>query len=175
MEKYNTVDKKQVEQAVAQTVKYLSSWTRQQLKEILNQQANQKKPLIVKLGNNGYLVGNYALRKNSDSWSMIYRYDDQELLFSNHESAMFYAILQQTGKILLANQIFNQDQSVSRLQSKILMYKLRYQRSDKKKNQSHCDLYLSRYNQAQMQLQDIQFQLKKSLQMAKYYNLRIPS
>ena len=172
MDRSNIVDKSTIEQAVnqalSQAVKKITTWTRKELSNSLAQaKATGKTPIIMAFTNNCYLVGDYAIRQCQDQWSMIYRYNDRELVFDSRTSAIFYAVCEQIGRIDLSDQILTYDQEVSRLRIDHSIYHTRLQRS---KN-SNADLYRTRYLQTSAQLATAIQRLEKTLRMAKYINL----
>lgn len=174
MEKSNITDKSTIEQAInqalGQVVKQVKHWTRKELVNILDQQRKQDQPLIVPLGSNCYLIGNYAIRPYQDHWLMIYRYNDQELVFANKTAAIFYAVCQQRGRTQLADQIYTYDNACVRLSRDHTRFRQRLEHSQQRGHGSQ-DLYRSRYLETQAQLRHQQQLLEKSLKMAKYIKL----
>jgi hypothetical protein len=169
MDKSNTVNKQTVEQAILDAVKHIKNWTKQELSNLLARHKFSKDTiLIIPIGHAGYLIGNYALRHVSNEWHMIYRYNDQELVFHNRNAAMFYAICQQTSRISLADQIYNYDQQVHRLDREVDHFRIRIKRSSKKRERDIKQLYDSRYQESVLKLKHARFLLEKTLQMAKY-------
>lgn len=172
MDKSIIANKSTIEQAVQAAVRQVRIWTRRELQALLDQTQHQRqKPIIFPLGKHGFLVGNYAIRRQQDYWCMIYRYNDQELEFTDQESAIMYAVLQQIGRRELADQLLQYDQTCSRLSQEIERFRLRYQQAGRRRNYQQKDLYQFRHDQAQMQLRHSRDLLEKTLKMAKYYNL----
>lgn len=172
MDKSIIANKSTIEQAVRAEVRRVRTWTRKELQALLDKtNADRQKPIIVPLGNAGFLIGNYAIRRNHDSWSMIYRYNDRELEFTDQESALLYAVLQQIGRGEVADQLLVHDQNITRLTQETQRFRLRYQQASQRRNTHQQDLYSCRYNHTQMQLQHHRQLLAKTLKMAKYYNL----
>lgn len=171
MEKFNTESKSIVEQAVRQAVKKIKHWTRKELFKLIDTQKKQDpRPLIVPIGNNLFLVGNYAIRQINNDWHMIYRYSDQELIFVNKHAAIFYAICNQTQRWQLADQLLNYDQDINRLIVEEGRLKLRLFEANKKKNYAMKDLYFNRYQETITQLAQRRMLMEKTLKLAKYCN-----
>jgi hypothetical protein len=169
MAQCNIENKITIDQAVKQAVKHVRTWTQQNLQQVIDRHQKDKLPLIITLGKEGYLIGNYALRCIDNRWHMIYRYNDQELEFTRKNSAVFYAVCQQTGRGQTAQQILCQDQRIDRLQNELNFFRARIDRARKKSQ--NIDLYVSRYQETQSQLLVAGNLLEKTLQMAKYINI----
>ena len=171
MDKYNTVDKLTIEQtidrALKQVVTQVKHWSRKELENLLDQK-NQPQPLIVPLGRNCYLIGNYALRSINHTWAMIYRYNDQELIFLNRHAAIFYAICQQNGRGQLADEIYRYDQACLRINHDVEFYQNKLEHH---KNKGNTELFRSRYLESRARLNHQRQLLEKSLKMAKYIKL----
>jgi hypothetical protein len=171
MDKSITVNKSKVEEAVKYAVKHVKSWTREELKKLLNTpRSRQDLPLIIQIGNHGYIIGNYAIKQVHDRWHMIYNYSDDTLVFANKHAAIFYAVCNQIGRTAMADEIKNCDEDINRLIVEVDRLKLRLQQAIKRKNSMNIDLYRSRYEQALAQLKTRQFRLEKTLKSAKYIN-----
>lgn len=167
----NTVDKKQVEQAVDHVVKHIKQWTKAELAEIINQKKpRNQSPLIVELSANHFLVGNYAIKHYVDSWVLIYRYNDQELCFEYKNSAIFYAICQHRNRYDLSDQIMLYDQNINRLKREAEHFKQRIQRA-KNRPMLTRELYTNRLTQVTVNLRHQHHLLEKTLKIAKYLNI----
>lgn len=169
MEKSNTVSKQQIEQAVNQAVGYIRHWTKQELANILDTKNKQNLPLIVPF-KNGYIVGNYALKNVNNHWHLIYRYNDNELVFAAKDSAVMYAVCSQSNKTNLAEMILKADQDLARVEVKLEYYSAKLRHLRKKKNYYAVDLYASRYTECKTQQQSKKTLLEKNLKLAKYFN-----
>ena len=161
------VDKPTIEQAVGHAVKHIKNWTKQELANLLAN-SKSKQPLIVPLNDHAFIIGNYALQYTNNMWHMIYRYNDQELVFGNRHAAIFYAILSQKNRYELAEQILKVDQDIIRLTVELDRLRLRLKNSSGK--HGNRTLYLHRYQEVVLQLNNKGSLLEKSLKMAKYYN-----
>lgn len=167
----NTVDKKQVEQAVDHVVKHIKQWTRAELADIINQKKpKNQKPLIIELDTNNLLVGNYAIKHYLDSWILIYRYNDQELWFEYKNSAIFYAICQHRNRHDLADQIMSYDQNINRLKREAEHFKKRIQRAKNRPILTR-ELYSNRLTEVIAHLKHQHHLLEKTLKIAKYLNI----
>lgn len=163
-----TLDKPTIEKAVGQAVKHIKNWTKQELANILAQGAKSSQPLIVPLDDHAFIVGNYAIQNINNMWHMIYRYNDQELVFINRQAAIFYAILNQKRRYEQAEQILKIDQDIDRLSIELARLRVRLKNCSGKG--SSRDLYIHRYQEVVLQLSNKKSLLEKSLKMAKYYN-----
>ena len=171
MVKSNIEDRSQVEKAVLQAVKHVKTWTRKELQSLLSKNsAKHDPPLIIELNNSLYLIGNYAINRWDNCWHMIYRYNDDEIVFTSRQAAILYAVCQQSNRYELANLILKNDQDISRLTIKTEQYRLRLEQVNRK-NRNNLDLYQSRLVESRCQLRYSQFLLEKNLKLAKYFNL----
>lgn len=171
MEKFTTESKSIVEKAVKQAVKKIKHWTRKELFNLIDRQKKQdSRPLIVPIGDTLVLVGNYAIRQIGSHWHMIYRYNDQELIFTNRHAAIFYAICSQTRRWQIADQLLNYDQDINRLIVEESRLKSRLIGAEKKNNYNLKDLYFNRYQETVSQLNQRRMLLEKTLKLAKYSN-----
>jgi len=168
MDKSHIANKSQIEQAVRQAVQHIRTWTRSELRKLLAKpRGKTETPIIIPLGSRGFLVGDYAMLQTNSIWHMIYRYNDEELEFVDRDAAIFYAVCQQTNRIVMAEQLYKYDQNINRLNVKADQFKSRLTRT-----RSHVtkDLYASRYSETMAQLKRNQFLLEKTLNLAKYFN-----
>jgi hypothetical protein len=171
MDKSNSLDKLTVEQLVDQAVDYLRHWGQAELSAMIsNTKDKGKAPLIARIGNKGYVVGNYAVLPIGDNgWRACYRFSDFDHVFTSKLSAICYAVCQQMDKIMLADRILKQDADVSRLSVKADQFYFRLQQALKKKNSLKTDLFLVRYEETTNRLNESKSQLEKSLKSAKYF------
>ena len=168
MDKSITLDKNIVEQAVHEAVATVRSWTLRELQSLLSK--NNKKLIIIPIGDHGYIVGNHALKIHKNECRVIYRYSDQELVFSNGTIAMVYAITQFYKKYELAEEIHQRDQRLYNLSTEINFFTTKLAKAKKQKNSFKTDIYASRLSQAQAQLMYNRGLLEKRLNLAKYIN-----
>lgn len=173
MDKFNIVNKYEVEQAVLQAVKHVKKWTRRELSLLLAAYRPSKStPLIIPLNEKVLLIGNYALLNDNKIWHMIYRFNDQELDFVDKNAAIFYAVCMQTNRIYLANVIQKYDEEINRLIVEEERLKYRIGQSMRKKNHTNLDLYTNRYQNTRARLKQCRSLLEKNLKHAKYSNHR---
>lgn len=171
MDKSTTLNKSKVDQAVQYAVKHVKSWTREELRKILSAKPIKNElPLIIQMGDHGYIIGLYAIKHENNLWHMIYRYSDEELVFANKHAAIFYAVCNQSNRTLIADQIKNYDEDINRLIVEVDRLNQRLKQAIKRKNSVNIDLYRSRYEHAVAQLKSRQFRLEKTLKSAKYMN-----
>lgn len=170
MDKSHSNVKQEIDQAVKQAVKHVRAWSRREISSLLDQNRDSK-PLIVPVGQQGYLIGNYAVREYQQDWYLIYRYSDQEYQFTSRESAFMYAICQQTRRGYLADQILKNDQDINRCKIEVDRFQFRLKQAMKKRNSHLIDLYRSRHQESCAQLNHHRFLLEKNLKLAKYFNL----
>ena len=132
--------------------------------------ASKKNPLIVKLGNRGYLVGHYFLETVEKRWWRLSCSinGDQKHIFSSKLSAVCYALCMQMGYLKQADRILNEDDAVGRLTVKSEHYFRCYKQALKKKNSQKIDLFLVRYQESSLRLSNSKNLLEKTLQSAKY-------
>lgn len=171
MEKLPTESKLIVEQAVAQAVKKIKNWTRKEIFNLVDiQKKKDNRPLIVPIRADLFLVGNYAIRQLDNLWHMIYRYNDDELIFVDKQAAVFYAICSQTQRWQIADQLLNYDRHINRLIVEEGRLKIRLLNAGNKNNYNLKDLYYSRHQETLAQLSQHRMLLEKTLKLAKYCN-----
>lgn len=171
MDKSITLNKSKVDQAVQYAVKHVKSWTREELRKILSlKPIKNERPLIIQIGEHGYIIGRYAIKHENNLWHMIYCYSDEEFVFTNKHAAIFYAVCYQSNRILIADQIKNYNEDINRLIVEVDRLNQRLKQAIKRKNSVNIDLYCSRYEHALAQLKIRRFQLEKTLKSAKYMN-----
>jgi hypothetical protein len=171
MDKSTTINKSKIEEDIKHAVRHVKNWTRKELKKFLSiPRSRHDLPLIIKIGNYGYIIGNYAIKQVDDCWHMIYNYSDNTMVFVNKRAAIFYAVCSQVGRNTLADEIKNCDEDINRFIIEVDRLKLRLQQAIKRKNSTNIDIYRSCYDQAQAQLKARQFRLEKTLKLAKYVN-----
>lgn len=171
MEKSNTVDISTVETAVDCAVKYLKSWTRTELLNLVQQNINNNQtPLIIKMGSRGYLIGYYFLEPIEKRWWRLSCSisGDQKHIFSSKIAAVCYAMCSQRGYFNKADRILKDDDAVGRLTMKTEHFYRRYRQAIKKKNSQKTDLFLVRYQESSLRLADSRNLLEKTLTSAKY-------
>ena len=163
-----------VEDVINQAVGYLQTWTKKELAELLNRRAsNGRVPLVAKIGNRGYLIGNYAVQPADHGWWKVnYRFnEDEEQLFSNKAAAFIYVLYRHNNYFDRADQILLEDSDVRRWTVKAEQYRYRYKQAIKKKNSMKTDLFYIRYQETLSRLSQAKFLLEKSLRSAKYFKL----
>ena len=171
MDTSNTVDKSTIEQAVAQAVRHVRQWTKQELSNILKEyRPGQEPPLIIPIAGHGMLIGNYAIMNDQGLYQMIYRYNDDQLTFCDRTAAIFYAVCMQIGRSQLADQIKNCDRDINRLNVEAERLRYRLKQAVKKRNSMNIDLYTSRYQETLAQLTQRRHHQEKNLRFAKYNN-----
>lgn len=170
MAKLNSIDISTVEQAVDRAVHFLKKWSQEELARLMEQTSKgHQTPLIIKVPNKGYIIGNYFLEQiDLNWWRLVYRYSDQERLFFNKLSAVCYAVYSQTNNYTRANQILHDDEQIGRLTLKTEQYYFRYKQAIKKKNTHKTDLFWVRYQETSHKLSNSKNLLEKSLKSAKY-------
>jgi hypothetical protein len=170
MAKSNSINISTVEQAVNNAVDYLKKWSHEELARLMEQTSKgHQTPLIIKVPNKGYVIGNYFLEQIDNRWwRLTYRYGDREYIFFNKLSAVCYAVYSQTNNCTRAERILQDDEQVGRLTLKTEQYYFRYQQAIKKKNTHKTDLFLVRYQESLQKLSNSKNLLEKSLKSAKY-------
>jgi hypothetical protein len=170
MDKLNTVKLAQVDWAIKSTIKYIKQWSERELENLFsNNSLINNSPIIFQLGHNGYLVGNCSLMKTADNrWQLNYRYSDLEKTFDDKKAAFLFAIYYQTGKMRLADKIYESDLSVSRLSDKVQFFRQRAYLARKVKNYDKSDFYQIRLNEYNMRLSQARTLLEKNLKTTKY-------
>lgn len=165
----STIDKKLVKKAVDNAVNQVKTFTKKELLQLIKSSKKREVPLIIPVGNLGFIVGDYAIKSHRSYWYLVFMYNiDKELIFSNKQSAIFYAICSTKKNYNLANSILVYDNEVSRLQQEITTYQLR---SKKQKANKTAAIALSKVVELQRLLSNKQKLLTKTLKMAKYFYL----
>lgn len=170
MDKLPTVDQNLIKSVVNMAVSMVGQWTRHELVKLLNQKKSSKEnPIIIPIGKQGYIVGNYAIKKTHDCYAMMYRYSDKELEFNTLTNAVNYSICQHRRQNQIADQILNLDNQIGNLQNKEKLYQYKVQ---------HCkdifkrDYFSNRLTQIRSNLATAKLRLEKTLNQAKYTNHR---
>lgn len=170
MDKLNTVKLAQVDWAIKSTVKYIKQWSDRELENLFSSGSFAGNiPIIIQLGDSGYIVGNYSLLKTQDDrWQLNYRYSDFQKIFDDKKAAFLFAIYYQTGKVRLADKIYESDLAVSILADKVQFFKQRAHLARRNKNFDKSDFYQLRLNEYCMRLARAKVLLEKNLKMTKY-------
>lgn len=170
MDKLLTVDQNTIKSVINMAVSMIGEWTRHELVKLLNEKKSSKEnPIIIPIGKQGYIVGNYAIKKTHDRYAMMYRYSDKELEFNMLTNAVNYSICQHRRQNQIADKILNLDNQIGNLQNKEKLYQYKTQ---------HCkdifkrDYFSNRLTQTRSNLVTAKLRLKKTLNQAKYLNHR---
>lgn len=170
MEESSTDVKQAVDAAIKEAVSQVRKFTKTQLKNLIRAPDN-KKPLIIPIGQDGYVIGNYAIKIYKNYWYVKYFYDDREIVFANRQAALFYALSQHKRRYALADSILQYDQDIERLEIESNLFQLLLSKAKKNKNQSSAAIYSSRLVEVKHLLNIKRNLLAKSLKTAKYYYL----
>lgn len=170
MDKLNILKTLEIEQGIQTTIKYIKQWSEKELEVLFqNKKISDKTPLIIELGDRGYLIGDYILLKMpADRWQLRYKYSNLQRFFDNKKSGFMFAIYYQTGKMKLADSIYLSDLEVSRLTDKVNFFKSRSLQARKKKDFDKFEIYQTRLIEYSMRLQNAKVLLEKNLFLAKY-------
>jgi hypothetical protein len=174
MEKSNTLNISTIESVIDHTVVYLQTWTKKELMSLMNNSsAAGKIPLVAKLGNRGYLIGNYAVQPIDNNWWQVsYRYNENDVqLFSSRSAAFIYILYRHNNNFNRADRILTEDSDVRRWAVKSEQYYFRYKQAVKKKNSLKSDLFYTRYQETLVRLTQARSLLEKSLKSTKYFKL----
>lgn len=170
MDKLPTVDQNTIKSVVNMAVSMVGKWTHHELVKLVNQKTSSKeKPIIIPIGKHGYIIGNYAIKKQKDCYSMMYRYSDKELEFNSLSNAMNYSICQHRRQSKIADDILNLDNQIAKLQHKEKFYIYKIQHS---KDTFKRDYFSNRLTQIKSNLYTAKLRLEKTLNQAKYTNHR---
>lgn len=163
MEESNIKNKQVLEQAVDQAVATVKQFTKKEIAKLLADP--KKQPIIIPVGQ-GFIIGSYAIKNYQDLWyvALIYNLED-ETVFRNRFSAIFYALAQQNRNYQLADDIEQHDLDIDRIAQKIARYKYLLTRRITSPTRA---IYSSRLQEFEYQLRHKQILLTKSLKMAKY-------
>lgn len=167
MEESNIKNKQVLEQAVNEAVSTVKQFTKKEIARLLQDPKTQ--PLIIPVGDLGFIIGSYAIKQYKDLWyvALIYNLSD-ETAFQNRFAAIFYALSLQNKNYNLAQEIVRYDLDVDRIGQKVN----RYRRLLKTKpSQQLQAVYSCRLQEFEHQLRHKQNLLTKSLKMAKYIYL----
>lgn len=170
MVKSSSVDTSTIEKIVDQTVDYLRNWASNELDRLIANSDKTKLPIITNIGKNGYVVSNYAIYPLDNKWWRVcYRYSDQEHVFASKVAAIYYAICQQTGKYITADQILKHDQEMGRYITKSDFFKNRFYQATQRKNREKAEFFKIRYQETAIKLSQARSLLEKSLRSTKYF------
>ena len=167
MDKSIIANPETIENLIKSSVNYLKKWSAEQALNIASAIKTGQVPIIIEIGNKGYVVGNYVLIKEENfKWKLCYRYSDFEQIFCNKKAGILSAIYYQTGKSKLADILHENDVKVDRAFKKLKFYefKLKQKNSDYEK----MDFYRVQYNEYYDKLDTAKNLLEKKINFAKY-------
>lgn len=168
MDKLPIIDQSTLKAVVDRAVSMVGSWTRHELINIVNNtKLNKHDPIIVPIGKNGYIVGNYAIKKIQNHYKMMYRYNDKELEFNSLSNAVNYSICQHRKQNQTANEILKLDTQIGNLLIEEQLYQNKIKRV---KDMFKKDYYSNRLTQVRSNLNLAKHRLEKTTNQAKYRN-----
>lgn len=169
MEKSTTANQETIEKIIDTSVDYIKNWSTKQALELASNVKTGEAPLIVEIGDRGFLIGNYVLlRDGKFKWKLCYRYSNFEKIFSNKKAGLIAAVYYQTGKSNLADKIYDDDNLVNSIYSKVKFYEYRINQTKRAMNYDRMDFYKVRYDEYVLKLSSAKNLLEKKLNLAKY-------
>jgi len=169
MEKSITANQATIEKLVDTSVSYIKNWSSARVLELVSTIDKGQAPLIVEIGDKGFLIGNYALtREDKFKWRLRYRFSSFEKTFANKKTGLIAAIYYQIGKSNLADKINEDDNLVDRLFGKLKFFEHRMLQAKKNTDYDKMDFYLTRVNEYKLKLDIAKSLLEKKLNLAKY-------
>jgi hypothetical protein len=162
MDKHSTKD--HLAQFESLAFKYLQFYTDQQIADLAK---NSKLPICYYTHDKLLRVGKYTITTNLLDIIVTSETSDRTLTFSTKSSAFFYCFNEQKGRYKISDEIILHDE---RVQRHLREFKLRKtQLNNKTLSSWKYELYLAKYSDVRAKLADAQNELRKVLQIAKYY------
>lgn len=169
MEKSNTIDKKVIDQAINDAVNSVKRFTKKELYKLIQNTNSSRRPLIIPVGELGFIVGDYAVKEYKSLWYVTYIYNiEKDIVFSSRHVAVIYALCQTKKQYNQAQAILTYDNDVVRLQQEINLFTERTRNALRQKNLVKHGICISRLTELQHLIKHKQALLTKSLKMAKY-------
>lgn len=138
----------------------VADWTKKELEEL---QRNTKLPICVPLQSGDYLVATYKVEKIS---SVCWRVE--ELEFVDKRSAIFYCALMHLARVNDANELYEIDYKVGKLDLDKSAFRVRLDKAHESGDSFKIDLYSSRFDETKQKLVQAKQELEKSISRAKY-------
>lgn len=159
------ITRKEAEQVIEYTAKYISNWTQRELSRI---KVSKNLPPCWPLAGGGLVVGRFKLLPEKSLWRRYNQHNEPEELFSDKKSAIFHSLLYQLGYIILADQIRRQDAEVLRLRNDVVHYNHNLETAIKAHDSFKIGVISARYDDAKLRLKIAENHLQKSFKTAKY-------
>jgi hypothetical protein len=151
---------KQENKLVDKATSYIISWTKKELNRFIDE------PVIIQLGEYGFLVGNYKISGlNKNCWTVNKYTGEFVHHFISKTNAILYCTYEVSKNYKSAAELLDLDSKIGKLENDIVVYKsILLNNQDKFKK----ELIFNRYLDARYQLKTLSDILKKTLIFAKY-------
>jgi hypothetical protein len=135
----------------------------------LSRLVNQSLPFCYQIGSNLLIVGNkYKIQKFNDKCWQVTENDQQIFDFFTRKDAIFYCIAMHKKDYVLAKEIKEGDDLLSRLDFEAILYRHRFKKAKEANDDWDLQLYSSKYTETMSRIEQTKQQLKKSQNLAKY-------
>ena len=164
MNQLNIQSRQEFDDIVDRAGQYIAHWIQHQLHAI-----KKNKKLLIEIGTNNYLLGNYQIREQQSMWAVIY---DKKLIheFLSQTAAFLYCLHHRSNEIQSAEYLRTLDQSLSTLINEKQRYLIRVR--DSKLNENQRQLNRARLSETQQRINMLSNQIQKILIAAKYKKIR---
>jgi hypothetical protein len=162
--KNESTDLVKLKAAIAATATYINQWTEHEVNSI---SIRDRMPYIYPIDNLGFIIGHYRILNNKGEWQV--RTADKLIhSFTEKLSAIFYVLCELTKRYKLSNNLLLADKTVGRLRNDMVHYEASVKRAKVNKDYDRADIWTARLQDATVQLQMANTELRKSLNTAKY-------
>ena len=158
------------EQQVAEELMsvYLSWWSKQQIKTLVNTGQLIMLPLP---SSNGYRINQFEVYPESGYWTTVNTNGDRKVIFSSKISAVMYCLLEYKKLYNRSMELETHDQMVRKLDQDYQMYRHKYKSASAVHNGFAQDLYNARLSEVGPRLTAAQEYLDKLINSAKYIKI----
>jgi len=148
------------------SVKYISEWTKKELKNYRDQ------PVVIPHGNYGFLIGPYEIQGvTKECWKVTSKTNDRlTFFFINKTAAILYCLANLKQKYSLAEDLLTADTKLGRLDMDIKNYMHSMEKTLKTNDKLKSAIMLNRYINAKIEYKACANILKKTINLAKYMN-----
>ena len=147
---------------------YLNYWTQKEVSTLVKNGVLVVLPLEHR---QGYQVGKYHIWKHNDSWIVLNIGNDSSIRFRDRLAAVFYSVFESRKLFHRAQEIWQADQLVRRLDYDQSFYRHKYKKACELHNEFAQDLYQARLSDVVPQLDFAQEHLQKMIKSAKYIKI----
>ena len=131
--------------------------------------SNQPLPFCYQIGADLLIVGSkYKIKKFNEKCWQVSENDQQIFDFFTRKDAIFYCIAMHKQDYVLAKEIKDGDDLLSRLDFEAILYRHRFKKAKEANDDWNLQLYSNKYTETMSRIEQTKQQLKKSQNLAKY-------